>query len=98
MTLSALELQQIAKLAYLEEDPSHTEKLTEEISAIMDFVDQLKSVNTKDVSPLFHPLSLHQRLREDAITEKECIAELEALAPMFEDQMYLVPKVITTEK
>lgn len=98
MTISAAELQQIAKLAYLEEDPEHTEKLTQEISAIMDFVDQLKSVDTNEVAPLFHPLELHQRLREDAVTEQECIAELEAIAPLFEDQMYLVPKVISTEK
>ena len=42
--------------------------------------------------PLLHPFALHQRLRADAVTEEDCIAELEAIAPLFEDDLYLVPK------
>jgi len=94
MTISAEDLAKIAGLAYLDIDLGPSVQLNEDISAIMDFVDQLRAVNTTGVAPLFHPLALHQRLRTDKVTEADCIAELEAIAPMFEDNLYLVPKVI----
>lgn len=98
MTISQKELEKIAGLAYLDTDSSDSSKLTQEISSIMDFVDQLRSVDTTNIAPLFHPFALHQRLREDTVTEDDCIAQLEAIAPMFEDNLYLVPKVIESGK
>ena len=98
MPLSSKDLKQIAHLAYLDIDSENSSQLTAEISSIMDFVEQLRTVNTSHVSPLFHPLALHQRLRPDTITEESCIAELEAIAPLFEDNLYLVPKFIESGK
>lgn len=97
MTLSATDLKKIARLASLDTDSDNTTQLNEEINSIMDFVEQLRSLDTRDVAPLFHPLARHQRLRIDEVTEEECIAELEAIAPLFAEDLYLVPKVITTE-
>lgn len=94
MTLSTDDLKKIARLAHLDTASDQTAQLNEEVNSIMNFVEQLCSFDTQDVAPLFHPLALHQRLREDSVTEQECIAELEALAPLFEDNLYLVPKVI----
>lgn len=98
MTISTKDLEKIANLAYLEIDSEHSPQLTQEISSIMDFVDQLRSVETSHIEPLCHPFARHQRLREDEVTEEECIAELEAIAPMFDDNLYLVPKVIESGK
>ena len=98
MTVSTNDLEKIANLAYLDTDLDHSPKLIEEINAIMDFVDQLRSVDTTEVAPLFHPIPVHQRLRPDAVTEEDCLAELEALAPLFEDNLYLVPQVIEQAK
>lgn len=92
MTITPNDLEQIAHLAYL--DTEHSTQLIEEINDIMDFVDQLRSVNTTNIAPLFHPFDLHQRLRPDEVTEEDCLNELAAIAPMFEDDLYLVPKVI----
>ncbi len=98
MTLSTSDLKNITRLAYLDTSSDQIAQLNEEVNAIMDFVEQLHSVDTQNIAPLFHPLALHQRLREDTVTEEECIAELEAMAPLFEDNLYLVPKVIESEK
>ena len=98
MTVSQEDLEKIARLAYLDTESSDFSQLAHEISSIMDFVDQLRSVDTNNVEPLFHPFASHQRLRTDEITEEDCIAELEAMAPMFEDNLYLVPKVIESDK
>jgi aspartyl-tRNA(Asn)/glutamyl-tRNA(Gln) amidotransferase subunit C len=98
MTISPEDLKKIADLAYLNTDLDHSPKLMQEINEIMDFVDQLRAVNTTEVAPIFHSLALHQRLRPDAVTEEDCLAELEALAPLFEDNLYLVPQVIDETK
>lgn len=98
MTISPKDLEKIAQLAYLDKDTDLAPKLIQEINEIMDFVDQLRAVDTTDVAPLFHPFALHQRLRPDVITEEECLAELEEIAPLFEDNLYLVPQVIDQDK
>ncbi len=98
MTLSKTDIEKIGRLACLDTTTDQTSQLNEEVNSIMDFVEQLRSVDTQGFAPLFHPLALHQRLREDAITEEDCIAELEAIAPLFEDNLYLVPKVIESGK
>ena len=98
MTLSAKDLEKIAGLAYLDIDDSNSPKLIQEINEIMNFVDQLQTVNTNEIQPLFHSLALHQRLRSDLITEEDCSAELEAIAPLFEEHLYLVPQVIDQDK
>ncbi|MFJ1267404.1 Asp-tRNA(Asn)/Glu-tRNA(Gln) amidotransferase subunit GatC [Legionella lytica] len=98
MTITPTELEKIAQLAYLDTDTDHTPQLIQEVNEIIDFVEQLRSVDTTDISPLFHPFALQQRLRPDAITEESCLAELEAIAPLFEDDLYLVPQVIEQDK
>lgn len=98
MTISTQDLEKISQLAYLDIEAEHSPNLIEEINAIMDFVDQLRSINTQDTAPLFHPLALNQRLRADEVTEENCLAQLEALAPLFENDLYLVPQVIDQGK
>jgi len=93
MSLSANDLEKLAQLAYIEEDPNST--LAEDINSIMNFVEQLRKIDTSGVAPRFHPLEDHnQRLRLDEITEKDCSSELASIAPSFEKGCYLVPKVI----
>ena len=85
-------------MAHLDVDSEHAQQLSNEISSIMSFVEQLLSVNTSHVIPLFHPFDLHQRFRSDMVTEEDCIAQLQAIAPVFEDNLYLVPKIIDSGK
>ena len=98
MTISAKDLEKISLLAYLDTDIEHSPKLIEDINSIMNFVDQMSSVNTHEVEPLFHPLALNQRVRPDVVTEKNCLEQLESLAPKFEQDLYLVPQVIDQSK
>ncbi len=93
MTLSTEELEKIADLAYLDIE-SRDSQLAADISGIMDFVEQLRAVDTLGVAPLYHPFDLHQRFRADSVTEESCLKELEEIAPQFDEGLYLVPKVI----
>ena len=98
MSVSRTTLEEIARLAYLNLEPGSSEQLNQEISSIMNFVEQLNSLDTHQTAPLFHPLSLHQRQREDVVTEAECLAELQEIAPHFDEDLYLVPKVLESDK
>lgn len=94
MTINKNELRKICHLAQLECNETMQDSLLDDINAIMDFVEQLRTCDTNEVEPLFHPFDLHQRLREDISLEENCIEELESIAPLFEEGHYLVPKVI----
>ncbi|MBA3536374.1 MAG: Asp-tRNA(Asn)/Glu-tRNA(Gln) amidotransferase subunit GatC [Tatlockia sp.] len=91
--LNEKDLEKIALLAYLD-CGSDNHQLAADLNSIMNFVEQLRKIDTTQVAPLFHPLDLSQRLRADEITEKDCSAELAKIAPSFEDGYYQVPKVI----
>lgn len=98
MTISPEELQTIANLAYLDSDHQESLTLVNEVNDIIDFVQQLRETNTTGIAPLFHPFDLHQRLREDVVTEENCLAQLAEIAPQFNDGFYFVPKVIDSGK
>jgi aspartyl-tRNA(Asn)/glutamyl-tRNA(Gln) amidotransferase subunit C len=61
---------------------------------VLQLVDQLQAVNTEGVAPMAHPLDEAQVLRADAVTEPNRREAFLALAPLAEDGLYLVPKVI----
>lgn len=98
MTVSSTDLNNITKLAYLENDPENSAQLATEINSIMDFVQQITKIDTSGILPLFHPMDLHQRLRTDSVTEADCLQELTTIAPLFDEALYLVPKIIETGK
>lgn len=94
MAVSNKEIENVCRLAKLKIPETDDNPLHQDINDIMNFVDQLKSVDTAQIEPLFHPFQLQQSNREDVVTEVSCIKELESIAPLFEDGHYLVPKVI----
>ena len=96
MSSSEHELKKIAALAYL--DTHNTPHLLDDVRAIMAYVDQLRQIDTTDITPLLHPLDLHQRLRADEVCEENHSVELAKIAPLFANHLYLVPKVIDTGK
>lgn len=81
----------LARLSICEKDiQSYTENLTE----ILDFVDQMNRVDTTNVEPMAHPLDSKQRLRHDEVSETDQRAAFQAIAPDVEDGLYRVPKIM----
>ena len=93
MTTSEHELKKIASLAYIETNTDSALQLANDVSAIMDFVEQLRQMDTSNVKPLLHPLNLHQRLRADDVKVQDCRPEFAKMTPLFADNLYLVPKL-----
>ncbi len=94
MSLAPDEVRNIAHLARLaigdEDVPAHADNL----SRILELVDQMQQVDTKGVEPMAHPLEGGQRLRPDEVIEEDQREAFQKLAPQTEVGLYLVPKVI----
>ncbi len=98
MSISSEQLKHLTSLAYLQIEPETEMQLKNDINAIIDFVAQLQSVDTTHVEALRHPMDVKQRLRKDEPCLDIMTETLAKIAPQFKDGLYLVPKVITTER
>ncbi len=94
MSLEPSQVREIAHLARLAIDGNDIPAYAENLSRILNFVQQLSSVATEGVEPLAHPLEMPQRLRADVIEEHDQRALFQSIAPATQDGLYLVPKVI----
>ena len=94
MTLSSEEVKKIAWLARIEIRDEDVSGYANDLSGILDLVEQLATVETSEIVPLAHPMNQVQRLREDRVTEQDQRELFQAQAPQVEDGLYLVPKVI----
>ena len=70
------------------------DNFTHQISDILEMIQQLEKVNTDDIEPMAHPLSMKQRLRVDLVTEENQREFYQENAVEFEEGFYKVPKVI----
>jgi aspartyl-tRNA(Asn)/glutamyl-tRNA(Gln) amidotransferase subunit C len=93
MSIDADEIRRIAHLARLGIDEADTSRYAEELSRILDFVQQLEGADTQDVAPMSHPLDASQRLRPDEVTETDCRDDYLEQAPASSGGLFLVPRV-----
>jgi len=94
MSLSSEEVRKIAWLARIEIHNEDVNGYVNDLSGILDLVEQLGRVETSAIEPLAHPMDQVQRLREDRVTEQDHRSLFQAQAPQVEAGLYLVPKVI----
>lgn len=94
MSLSKSEVENVAHLARLEISEGEIGRVVDNLSRIIDFVDQLQGAQTHEVLAMAHPLDMHQRLRSDQVTETDQRELFQANSGAVEAGLYLVPKVI----
>ncbi|MCG7982138.1 MAG: Asp-tRNA(Asn)/Glu-tRNA(Gln) amidotransferase subunit GatC [Candidatus Thiodiazotropha lotti] len=94
MSLDRSDVEKIAHLARLALDENQVEGYAAELSNILALVEQLEVADTDNIEPMAHPLHMAQRLREDQVTEPDRRNQNQAVAPLVENGLYLVPKVI----
>ncbi len=88
------EIDRIAALARLEIVAEDVPVYQRELTAILEFVEQLSATDTEGVEPMAHPLDACQRLRPDRVTEKDQREIFQQIAPEVDEGLYLVPQVI----
>ena len=76
MKISEKEIKKIAELARLGLTKAEISKFSKELSAILDYADNLNQVKTKGVEPTSHVTGLENVLREDVVNEAACQKEI----------------------
>jgi len=94
VALNDEDIRKIAWLARLQIEEADIPKYAGELSRVLDLVDQLDQIPTGEVEPMAHPTDAVQRLREDRVTEQNQREKFQAIAPLAEAGLYLVPRVI----
>jgi aspartyl-tRNA(Asn)/glutamyl-tRNA(Gln) amidotransferase subunit C len=94
MSLTAQEVQWVAHLARLQLTDAELETMTRQLRAIVDYVDQLRQVNTEGVEPMAHALAVHNVFRDDEPVPSLPVADALANAPQRRGDFYGVPAVL----
>ncbi len=94
MTFKTEDLRNIAHLARLHIDDDSIDRYADDISSILELVDQMNQVDSSGVKPLASPLDATQRLRDDEVTETDERDKFQQIAPDVEQGLYRVPRVI----
>ena len=98
MTLSTTDVSRIALLARLELSADESTAMQKQLNDFFSIVERMSAVDTSGVEPLYTPLSAVQsvslRLRDDVVSETNQREANQRSAPVVEDGLFLVPKVI----
>lgn len=87
-------VRRIARLARIKITDDEAKGLEKELSGILDWVEQLKQVDTDAVEPMTRVVAQDLKKRKDEVTDGGKAAEIVANAPETEDQFFVVPKVV----
>ncbi|RKZ90965.1 MAG: Asp-tRNA(Asn)/Glu-tRNA(Gln) amidotransferase GatCAB subunit C [Candidatus Parabeggiatoa sp. nov. 1] len=94
MSFSKIEVEKMAHLARISFKSPDIPLYTHHLSNILDFVEQMNSVDTTGITPMAHPLDAQTRLRADIVSETNLCSHFQTIAPQVNAGLYLVPKVI----
>jgi aspartyl-tRNA(Asn)/glutamyl-tRNA(Gln) amidotransferase subunit C len=94
MPISEQDIARVAELARIRLDPATVADVTRRIDSILAMIGQMNALDTGAVAPMAHPLDAVQRLREDRVSEVDRRADFLAIAPLAEEGLYLVPRVL----
>jgi aspartyl-tRNA(Asn)/glutamyl-tRNA(Gln) amidotransferase subunit C len=94
MKISKQEVEHVAKLARLELSEQEQEKLTDQLSNILTYVEKLNELDTRGVEPTSHVLDIKNVMREDRGAPSLPQARALANAPEQAAGHYKVPKII----
>jgi len=88
------EVVHVARLAMLEISGEEVALYTQQLNAILEYADKLKSLETEGVEPTAHVLPLRNVFREDEIRPGLPREEALANAPAEEEGLFRVPRVM----
>ena len=92
--LSKEDVLKIAKLSKLEFSENEIEKFRTDLNKIFDHMEELNSVDTSQVEPLFNVLDLKDVLRKDIVRDSGIKKDILKNSPNSDDEFIIVPKVV----
>ena len=94
MKVTAADVKHIADLSRLSVTPEEVERLSSELSTIIEYVEQLGTVATEGVEATSHVLPLENVMREDLPTPSLPREQALRNAPDGTGKFYRVPRII----
>jgi aspartyl-tRNA(Asn)/glutamyl-tRNA(Gln) amidotransferase subunit C len=92
--LTESEVRHIAMLSRLQLSDEEVAMMTEELSAIVGYVDQLSEVDVEGVIPTAHAVDVQNVFRDDTVRESIGSDKALANAPERDGSFFKVPKVL----
>ena len=94
MAISREEVQKVSLLGRLLLSDDELDKMTTQMSGILDYMDLLAEVDTERVEPMAHALDVCDVFRDDEVRPSLPRDEALANTPNRDDECYLVPAVL----
>ena len=94
MSISKKDVEHVARLARLELTEEEKELYTEELNAVLGFMDTLNQLDTSEVPPTSHVLDIKNVFRDDVVEPSMEPEEVVANAPAAKDNQFRVPKIM----
>jgi len=94
MQVNQATVRHIAKLARIRVSDEEAKALESELSAILDWVEQLDEVDTAGVEPMTRVVEMTMKKRADVVTDGSYPDDIVKNAPMKENHYFVVPKVV----
>ncbi|MBI3805657.1 MAG: Asp-tRNA(Asn)/Glu-tRNA(Gln) amidotransferase subunit GatC [Nitrospirae bacterium] len=94
MKIDREEVLHVAKLARLSLSSEEIDRLTDQLSNILTYVEKLNQADTKNIEPTSHVLSLSNVFREDRARPSLPVEKALENAPEKEGAFFRVPKII----
>ena len=94
MSITKDTVRKIAHLARIAEPEDRLDPLARELSAILEWVEQLEQVETTNVPPMTSAVATTLPMREDVVTDGGYPEDIVANAPESRDHFFTVPTVL----
>ena len=94
MSITKKDVEHVAKLARLGISEAEKELFTKQLSAILDFAENLNKLDTTDVPPTSHAIPMKNVLREDKCIPFTNTDDILENGPEVEAHMFKVPRII----
>ena len=94
MKIDESQVRHIALLSRLKPSDDEVRLFSEQLSAIVEYVEKLNEVDTSDVEPTSHALPIHNVFRGDVPAEPYAPDQALANAPQRDGNFFGVPKVL----
>jgi len=94
MKITRREVEHVARLARLGLSEEEIERMRAQLDAILNYVDKLNELETREVPPTSHAIPMTNVFREDAV--RPCLSQEEALAnaPDRAEAFFRVPRIL----
>jgi len=94
MSIDIKTVKKIARLARIDIPSERAESLAGELNAIVTWIEELNELDTDNVEPLASVTGHSLPMRQDLVTDGDCVDDVLANSPESASGFFVVPKVV----